>query len=500
MADANFGSALATTKSARINREQYDMLCELTRDFLDPTQEIGQIEIGDTLSDVFGDYLQKPTAQATLQVYELAVRKEGKMHGNPPKIPAFTDAASSGAARSKDNDVEMHSKEKKDLGRSFDKLMASAFIEREAVNSSGAVLTTPNVCGNKHGKGKKDLGRSFDELMASVFIERKVVNSTGAVKPIYYCLGCENPGSAALVPMIRMPWSSSFGESIGLLHPLHCDVVGSSSEHRKSIQTHYPNVGLRIGKLATSEAYTLLRPSQARQTSPSRALLPFALSLEELELGPITNDIARIPESHLATVFTMVLKAGLKGFCPDVDGPVQSKQLSETRFQTATRLQLRKPVLRMAYIRESHSDDENSHGRHDFRRPEDRVRDDPLLPASEIGLVLPPDVPVDFFTPEFFNSLTVKERARYADTGVPFPLAEYTFTPVHEGWKKMGKVEFMKAYGKEVLQWYEIPTAEEIAALPNSDADDELDGEEEIDLADTDYSEMEVDEECLFLL
>jgi hypothetical protein len=41
--------------------------------------------------------------------------------------------------------------------------------------------------------------------------------------------------------------------------------------------------------------------------------------------GPIANDIARIPENHLATVFTMILKAGLKGFCPDVEGPVQSK-------------------------------------------------------------------------------------------------------------------------------------------------------------------------------
>ncbi|KAJ7429292.1 hypothetical protein B0H11DRAFT_2266215 [Mycena galericulata] len=41
--------------------------------------------------------------------------------------------------------------------------------------------------------------------------------------------------------------------------------------------------------------------------------------------GPIANDIARIPETHLATVFTMILKAGLRGFCPDLEGPVQSK-------------------------------------------------------------------------------------------------------------------------------------------------------------------------------
>lgn len=41
--------------------------------------------------------------------------------------------------------------------------------------------------------------------------------------------------------------------------------------------------------------------------------------------GPIANDIARIPEIHLATVFTMILKAGLQGFCPDLEGPVQSR-------------------------------------------------------------------------------------------------------------------------------------------------------------------------------
>ncbi|KAJ7098405.1 hypothetical protein C8R44DRAFT_889021 [Mycena epipterygia] len=39
--------------------------------------------------------------------------------------------------------------------------------------------------------------------------------------------------------------------------------------------------------------------------------------------GPIAKDIARIPEAHLTTIFTMILKAGLQGFCPDIEGPVQ---------------------------------------------------------------------------------------------------------------------------------------------------------------------------------
>jgi hypothetical protein len=122
---------------------------------------------------------------------------------------------------------------------------------------------------------------------------------------------------------------------------------------------------------------------------------------------------------------------------------------------------------------------------------------DPLLPSSEIGRVLPRDVPIDFFTPEFYNnSLTVREKARYVSTGVAFPLEAYAFNPAHSSWKTMGKSEFMKAYGKEVLDQYKVPSAEEIAALSDSDADDEEEEEEEINLADTDDdSEMEVDEE-----
>ncbi|KAJ7818840.1 hypothetical protein B0H14DRAFT_2601022 [Mycena olivaceomarginata] len=55
--------------------------------------------------------------------------------------------------------------------------------------------------------------------------------------------------------------------------------------------------------------------------------------------GPIVTDIARIPAEHLSCAFTMVLKAGLQGFCPDVDGPVQStynqlhRHLAASAFQ-----------------------------------------------------------------------------------------------------------------------------------------------------------------------
>ncbi|KAJ7098404.1 hypothetical protein C8R44DRAFT_889020 [Mycena epipterygia] len=130
------------------------------------------------------------------------------------------------------------------------------------------------------------------------------------------------------------------------------------------------------------------------------------------------------------------------------------------------------------------------------RAPKPRTRPNPLLPTSEIGVILPPDVPIDFFTPEFYNELTVKERARYANTGVAFPLEDFVFDPAHNNWRTMGKKEFMEMYGNNVLEQYDISSTEEIDMLSDSDADNE--GEEKIDLQDTDdkkEDEMEIDEE-----
>ncbi|KAJ7258508.1 hypothetical protein C8J57DRAFT_1234115 [Mycena rebaudengoi] len=45
--------------------------------------------------------------------------------------------------------------------------------------------------GNQHGREKNPLGRGFDELMASAFIERSVINSVKEMKPMYYCIGCD---------------------------------------------------------------------------------------------------------------------------------------------------------------------------------------------------------------------------------------------------------------------------------------------------------------------
>jgi hypothetical protein len=69
-----------------MDMEKYDTLCELPKDFLDPTKQGGQIQISETLWALFGDHLAKPMAQTLwqnyfndLQTYELEVCKGNGM-------------------------------------------------------------------------------------------------------------------------------------------------------------------------------------------------------------------------------------------------------------------------------------------------------------------------------------------------------------------------------------------------------------------------------------
>ncbi|KAJ7757365.1 hypothetical protein DFH07DRAFT_711478, partial [Mycena maculata] len=250
------------------------------------------------------------------------------------------------------------------------------------------------------------------------------------------------------------------------------------------------------------------------------------------------NDIARIPETHLGTVFTMILKTGLQGFCPDLEGPVQSRYNQLHRHLAVSGFQFLSASFALCALDVNPKVAENTtllcdmydnyiYGtlaqktKMERRRPgslaqsikngveykgcarvgvpffsplppKPRIRIDPLPPASQIGSILPPDVPVDSFTPEFFNALTLKERARYTNTGVAFPLKEFAFHEEHANWKKMGKKDFMFVYGNDVLAQYDIPSAEDIDALPKSDAEDDEE-EAEIDLEDTDEEEGEGD-------
>lgn len=124
--------------------------------------------------------------------------------------------------------------------------------------------------------------------------------------------------------------------------------------------------------------------------------------------------------------------------------------------------------------------------------PEPRIVQNPQRAPSSLSQILPRDVPIDYFRPDYYNkTLTIREKARYADTGVAFPLEKHCSSEEDIAkWKKMSASEFMKTYGKEVLALYEIPTQEEIDQIPDSDED-----EDESDNEDTEYEDEDVDEE-----
>ncbi|KAJ7240982.1 hypothetical protein C8J57DRAFT_1013814, partial [Mycena rebaudengoi] len=307
------------------------------------------------------------------------------------------------------------------------------------------------------------------------------------------------------------------------------DVLPSAVDTRKHFDKHFkdvPDQRVHMKKLIDES-----RAAVQQATECATKLIDNAKRTP----GPIADDVARIPEEYLASVFTMVLKAGLQGFVPDVEGPVQSaynqlhRHLAVSAFQFLSKafalhtLNVNNHFAQdhelmcdiydnfcMAYVNEVHSDDEHSSqgrrvrgkpGRNpvlakfltseldvkmeEYRKPDHHKQDTPLLAASAISIGLPAEVPIDFFTPAFYNALTVKERARYADTGVAFPLEKYAFAPEHAAWKKMGKAEFMTKYGNEVLKQYNIPSEEEIDELSDSKDEDEA-REEEINLVDTD--------------
>lgn len=96
------------------------------------------------------------------------------------------------------------------------------------------------------------------------------------------------------------------------------------------------------------------------------------------------------------------------------------------------------------------------------------------LPPSDLSRARPTNVPIDYFSPQFFNDLSVRDRAIYMNNGVALPTAEHcqTWTDIAK-WKGLGKVDFMAQYGKAKLALYELPTEAELAALDDDSMDDD---------------------------
>ncbi|KAH8817921.1 hypothetical protein DL96DRAFT_1560783 [Flagelloscypha sp. PMI_526] len=110
--------------------------------------------------------------------------------------------------------------------------------------------------------------------------------------------------------------------------------------------------------------------------------------------------------------------------------------------------------------------------------PNPRVRKNPQGPVERRRL--PIKVPIDYFSPEFFNNLPFHIRAKYRCNGIAMPIAEHCEDlAVVRRWLKMGEDEFMQNYGNAKLALYQVPTEEEVAA---HSANAEEEGEEYDDL------------------
>lgn len=100
----------------------------------------------------------------------------------------------------------------------------------------------------------------------------------------------------------------------------------------------------------------------------------------------------------------------------------------------------------------------------------------PGLGPSEISRTLPQKVPIDFFSPDFFNSLSVRQRKIYMGNGIALPLPEFCQSwEAVQTWKSLGKAEFMERYGNAKLALYMLPTAAELARLEGTTNDDDDD-------------------------
>lgn len=108
------------------------------------------------------------------------------------------------------------------------------------------------------------------------------------------------------------------------------------------------------------------------------------------------------------------------------------------------------------------------------RRPDRRIPH-PLNNQSEISQRLPEYCPLDWFDPDYFNSLDISIRMLYIGCPIALPLAaDVTASPSGWDWKAMEEKEFMKKYGNKVRELYNIPTREEIAAMNARDEGEDL--------------------------
>ncbi|KLO10371.1 hypothetical protein SCHPADRAFT_942888 [Schizopora paradoxa] len=101
---------------------------------------------------------------------------------------------------------------------------------------------------------------------------------------------------------------------------------------------------------------------------------------------------------------------------------------------------------------------------------QERLREDKVggpAPRSHWA-TLPLGVPLDYFTPAYYNSLTMRERHeldKHAVYKVGLPARGLCSPDKWKDWRKLPYDTFMQLHGDAILKDYDIPTAEDIQRL-----------------------------------
>lgn len=118
----------------------------------------------------------------------------------------------------------------------------------------------------------------------------------------------------------------------------------------------------------------------------------------------------------------------------------------------------------------------------------DRTRIHPEPSIGECKLTRHPlKVPIDYFDPAYFNSMSVKDRAAYVDNGVALPVPEICVDGAKiKEWKNLPYDKFMEKFGNDTLALYNLPTEAEMEQLDEyEDDDDDQDDDDQDDEGDT---------------
>ncbi|KAJ7308556.1 hypothetical protein DFH08DRAFT_975153 [Mycena albidolilacea] len=165
----------------RVSPEQYAALKNASEHFL-AEEDFNYPHTAELMKTIFGSDCASPEALAWAKYWtdlgdadeKIQVGQKAKL----PKLPPMCTQTGSSNAAMEDRDIEMPDSQP---------MLSNASLGSDRVDERARRKANGNI----HGKEKKDIGRGFNGLMASVFIERESVNGAGIMKPIYYCIGCD---------------------------------------------------------------------------------------------------------------------------------------------------------------------------------------------------------------------------------------------------------------------------------------------------------------------